>query len=336
MKKKYISIIIAVIVIIAIGVGFFVYKNNTQNKGIQKANELIKEREYDKALASFELVLDDHSNNQDAIKGKEMLEDYINANKKFNDGDLEESKKLLSNMPSEYSNYKELKEDVDSLKDKINKAIDDNKEIDKSIDNIRDLINKDEYTKAKKAIESLQNKNLDENQKKTLEDLKGRVDSELEKSDENSSSSNKENSNNLNSNNSNTNNSNTNNSSTSKSDMALARIKYLNRLNDIQNQIDSMEPGDTTAEMNENADAAYKAWDGALNDIYQYLKANLPSDEFKPLEKEEIQWIKQKEENAKQAADKYRGGTAATSVYLGSLGDDTKNRCYELVNEYMN
>ena len=118
--------------------------------------------------------------------------------------------------------------------------------------------------------------------------------------------------------------------------MALARIKYLNRLNDIQNQIDSMEPGDTTAEMNENADAAYKAWDGALNDIYQYLKANLPSDEFKPLEKEEIQWIKQKEENAKQAADKYRGGTAATSVYLGSLGDDTKNRCYELVNEYMN
>ena len=78
MQKKYISIIIAVIVIIAIGVGFFVYKNNTQNKGIQKANELIKEREYDKALASFELVLDDHSNNQDAIKGKEMLEDYIN------------------------------------------------------------------------------------------------------------------------------------------------------------------------------------------------------------------------------------------------------------------
>lgn len=331
MKKKYISIIIAVIVIIAIGVGFFVYKNNTQNKGIQKANELIKEREYDKALASFELVLDDHSNNQDAIKGKEMLEDYINADKKFNDGDLEEANKLLSNMPSEYSNYKELKEDVDSLKDKINKAIDDNKEIDKSIDNIRDLINKNEYNKAKKAIDSLQNKNLDENQKKTLEDLKGRVDSELEKSDENSSSSNKENSNNLNSNNSNTNN-----SSTSKSDMALARIKYLNRLNDIQNQIDSMEPGDTTAEMNENADAAYKAWDGALNDIYQYLKANLPSDEFKPLEKEEIQWIKQKEENAKQAADKYRGGTAATSVYLGSLGDDTKNRCYELVNEYMN
>lgn len=331
MKKKYISIIIAAIVVIGVGVGFFVYKNNSQNKGIEKANELIKEREYDKALASFEFVLDDHSNNQDAIKGKEMLEDYIDANKKFNDGDLEESKKLLSNMPSEYSNYKELKEDVDSLKDKINKSMDDNKEIDKSIDNIRDLINKNEYNKAKKAIDSLQNKNLDENQKKTLEDLKGRVDSELEKSDENSSSSNKENSNNLNSNNSNTNN-----SSTSKSDMALARIKYLNRLNDIQNQIDSMEPGDTTAEMNENADAAYKAWDGALNDIYQYLKANLPSDEFKPLEKEEIQWIKQKEENAKQAADKYRGGTAATSVYLGSLGDDTKNRCYELVNEYMN
>ena len=331
MKKKYISIIIAAIVVIGVGVGFFVYKNNSQNKGIEKANELIKEREYDKALASFELVLDDNSKNQDAVKGKEMLEDYMNANKKFNDGDLEEANKLLSNIPSEYSNYKELKEDVDSLKDKINKAIDDNKEIDKSIDNIRDLINRNEYNKAKKAIDSLQNKNLDENQKKTLEDLKGRVDSELEKSDENSSSSNKENSNNLNSNNSNTNN-----SSTSKSDMALARIKYLNRLNDIQNQIDSMEPGDTTAEMNENADAAYKAWDGALNDIYQYLKANLPSDEFKPLEKEEIQWIKQKEENAKQAADKYRGGTAATSVYLGSLGDDTKNRCYELVNEYMN
>ena len=330
MKKKYISIIIAAIVVIGVGVGFFVYKNNSQNKGIEKANELIKEREYDKALASFELVLDDHSNNQDAIKGKEMLEDYINADKKFNDGDLEEANKLLSNMPSEYSNYKELKEDVDSLKDKINKAIDDNKEIDKSIDNIRDLINRNEYNKAKKAIDSLQNKNLDENQKKTLEDLKGRVDSELEKSDENSSSSNKENSNNLNSNNSNTNN-----SSTSKSDMALARIKYLNRLNDIQNQIDAMSP-ETSRECTERSKEAYNAFDGALNDIYGYLKENLPSDEFKALEKNEVQWIKLKEQNAQEAKDEWPGADGSTDVYFSSLADDTKNRCYELVNEYMN
>lgn len=323
MKKKYISIIVAIIVIIAVGagLGFFVYQNNTQNKGIEKANELIKEREYDKALASFELVLDDNSKNQDAIKGKEMLEDYIDADKKFNEGNLDEANKLLSNMPNEYSNYKELKEDVDSLKDKINKAIDDNKEIDKSIDNIRDLINKNEYTKAKNAIDSLQNKNLDENQKKILEDLKGRIDSELKKVNEKANSSNEDNSNNLN---------------TSKSDMALARIKYLNKLNDIQSQIDSMEPGETTLEMDQNEDAAYKAWDGALNDIYGYLKENLPSDEFKALQQDEIRWIKQKEENANQVKEKYKGGSMAGMMCTSSLAGDTKDRCYELVNEYMN
>lgn len=326
MKKKYISVIIAIIVVIAIGGGFFVYQNNTKNKGIEKANKLIKEREYDKALASFELVLDDYPNNQDAKKGKEMLEDYMNANKNFDDRNLEDANRLISDMPNEYSNYKELKEDVDSLKDKISKEINNNKNIYKDIDNIRDLIKKDKYTEAKKALESLQNKSLDESQKKTLEDLKGRIDSELKKVDERYNSSNK------NDNNSSTNS----NLNTSKSDIALARIKYLNRLSDIQNQLDSMNPGETTLEMLRNADETYKAWDGALNDIYQYLKENLPSDKFKVLQQDEIRWIKQKEENAKKEREKYEGGSMAGIMYSSSLASDTRNRCYELVNNYMN
>lgn len=317
MKKKYITIIVIVVLVILIGgAGFFIYKSTTQNKGIEKANELIKEREYSKALASFELVLDDDSNNQEALKGKEILEDYIDAEKDFNEGNLKEANKALENMPNSYSNYKELKEDVDSLKGKVNNGLKENEDIDKEISNIRDLINKNEYSQAKKAMDLLQNKKLNEDQKKTFNDLKGRIDSELKKSNNNSS---------------------TNKSNTSgKSDMALDRIKYLNKLKDIQNQIDSMAPGDTTVEINQNTDAAYKAWDGALNDIYGYLKDNLPNDKFKVLEKDEVRWIKEKEKNAKEAADKYKGGTAATSVYLGSLADQTKDRCYELVNEYMN
>ncbi len=58
MKKRQliITIIIAIIILIVGGTTFFIYQGESKNKGIEKAKQLIEQRQYDKALASFELV----------------------------------------------------------------------------------------------------------------------------------------------------------------------------------------------------------------------------------------------------------------------------------------
>ena len=309
MKKKHIiiTLIVIIIIIAACGIGFYVYKNSAINKQLEKADSLVNESEYDKALAQYELILDNDSDNKKAKEAKEMLEEYLDAKKLYDEGKLDEAKESIEKINKSYESYNNFKDNIEGLREKINEGLKTNKDIDSSISKARDLIENKKYEEAKKVLDKINSSDLKENQKQTIYDLKGRVDSEIKNKTE-----------------------------SKKESLATDRMRFLNELNDIQKDINDMPPGDTTAEMNEFADREYKLWDNALNEIYGYLKNNLPQDKFKALEQDEVRWIKEKEAKAKDAADKFKGGTAAPSVYLGTLADETKDRCYKLVNDYMN
>ncbi|WP_455539357.1 lysozyme inhibitor LprI family protein [Terrisporobacter sp.] len=53
------------------------------------------------------------------------------------------------------------------------------------------------------------------------------------------------------------------------------------------------------------------------------------------MKSEEVVWIKHRDKKAENDASEYAGGTMEGLVYVGSLADSTKERCYELVNTYM-
>lgn len=113
---------------------------------------------------------------------------------------------------------------------------------------------------------------------------------------------------------------------------------YLKMLDDIQEQIDkehNMQNAMTTYEMRNTNGAQYDLWDGALNTIYNDLKNTLSSDDMKKLEKEELTWIAQKENDAKKESEKAKGGTLEQVLYGSSIVESTKKRCYELVNKYL-
>ena len=309
MKKKHIiiTLIVIIIIIAACIIGFYVYRNSAINKQIEKADSLVNDSEYDKALAQYELILDNDSDNKKAKEAKEMLEEYLHAKKLYDEGKLDEAKESIEKINKSYESYNNFKDNIEGLREKINESLKTNKDIDSSISKARDLIENKKYEEAKKVLDKINSSDLKENQKQTIDDLKGRVDSEIKNKEQ------------------------------SKNEiLATERIKFLNELNDIQKDINEMPAGDTTAEMHEFADNEYKLWDNALNKIYRYLKNNLPQDKFKALEQDEVRWIKEKEAKAKDAADKFKGGTAEPVVYLGALADETKDRCYKLVNEYMN
>ncbi|MBV7276295.1 DUF1311 domain-containing protein [Clostridiaceae bacterium UIB06] len=91
----------------------------------------------------------------------------------------------------------------------------------------------------------------------------------------------------------------------------------------------------TTADMREAANERYKKWDSALNEIYGVLRGDLSSSDMKKLQNEEIQWISDRDAKAKKASSEMKGGTMEPVIYINSLADTTKQRCYELVEKYM-
>lgn len=113
--------------------------------------------------------------------------------------------------------------------------------------------------------------------------------------------------------------------------------EYLKKLDSLDEYLKTSvnEGSGTTIEMKEAENTRYKSWDDMLNEIYNLLKTQLTEDEMKKLQEEEIEWIKYRDETAENEAKKFEGGTLQPIAYISSLTKTTKNRCYELVNNYM-
>ena len=113
--------------------------------------------------------------------------------------------------------------------------------------------------------------------------------------------------------------------------------EYLKKLDSLDEYLKTSVNGGsgTTIEMKEAENTIYKSWDDMLNEIYNLLKTQLTEDEMKKLQEEEIEWINYRDETAKNESKEFEGGTIYPIMYTSSLTKTTKNRCYELVNNYM-
>ncbi|MDP4099437.1 DUF1311 domain-containing protein [Paenibacillus sp. P96] len=114
--------------------------------------------------------------------------------------------------------------------------------------------------------------------------------------------------------------------------------EYLQKLDEVEESLADLkalnEEG-TTVSMNKAAEETYKRWDTALNEIYSELKQQLPDSEMAALKEEQLNWIQQRDETAAKEAAQYEGGTMEGLQYVATQAGVTKERCYELVEEYM-
>lgn len=87
--------------------------------------------------------------------------------------------------------------------------------------------------------------------------------------------------------------------------------------------------------INLNLNNAYQKWDALLNEVYQYLKSTKDSSTFASIEKDEIRWIKEKENAINTWADNYIAvygyGTIVTGHSLSVGISYTKERVYYLI-----
>lgn len=111
--------------------------------------------------------------------------------------------------------------------------------------------------------------------------------------------------------------------------------EYLQMLDEIEAELQNKPIGETQIEMEQFETEAYEIWDDALNKVYGALETQLPPDQMEKVREEQRKWIKLKYENARKEAAQYEGGSMESLTYIATQGKMTKERCYELVENYM-
>ncbi|WP_226526871.1 lysozyme inhibitor LprI family protein [Metabacillus niabensis] len=110
---------------------------------------------------------------------------------------------------------------------------------------------------------------------------------------------------------------------------------YLKKLNEMEESDRYTEAKTTTVEMEEQEEERYKKWDKELNEIYGVLKDQLDSDQMEELRKQQRNWVTHRDEAAKEASLRYEGGSTESLEYVATQASLTRERCYELVANYM-
>ena len=118
--------------------------------------------------------------------------------------------------------------------------------------------------------------------------------------------------------------------------LADKRYKYIGKLEEIQNEINSFSQNySNNADMIEGEATALKLWDDELNKIYGEIKENTHPKEMEIIKRKQLEWIEHRDKEAKKESGKNGDGSLSGVVYNSTLARLTKERCYELVNTYM-
>ncbi|MGG0720498.1 lysozyme inhibitor LprI family protein [Robertmurraya massiliosenegalensis] len=125
---------------------------------------------------------------------------------------------------------------------------------------------------------------------------------------------------------------------TKSPDVSSLKEEYLQKLQDVEASLASqrkiLETG-TQVDMTEAQGEILRSWDNALNEIYRELEKSLPENEMSRLREEQRKWIAYRDETAKEESLPYEGGSMQSLQYLSTQANLTEDRCYELVEGFM-
>lgn len=116
---------------------------------------------------------------------------------------------------------------------------------------------------------------------------------------------------------------------------AVGKTKALNELATLEKQETHGNVASDHEILNE-IEGNYQLWDNKINEIYNTLKNNMSADAFQSLKTEQIAWIKDKESQVKTIGTNPMNGSMRRIEAKEAKYNMTKERCYELVNKYMN
>ncbi len=293
--------------------------NETFDKAMEEGKIAVASKEYDKAQNLFGLAVEENKKDEEANKLYSQTQKLVEAEKLKEEGKIEKSVNLCNEISKIDSESDVVKKQVIELRKELKGLVENTDqleiEIKEGIAKSEELMSNNKYEDAKKELEKLSqeigdNKSFDTDLEKI---------NELIKQCEEIMNKHKEETN-------------------TKSELASKRSVYLDKLDKIEYDLEELSylyDSGVTANMSEAASKEHKRWDDALNEIYGVLKQYLPSDEMSKLKQKELNWISYRDKTAKEESLLNEGGTLEGLTYISVLGTLTKERCYELVENYM-
>lgn len=172
-KKKVKNISFMLIVLFS-GILILSGCGNKIKKQMENAINNINSGQYSEAKKEINEILKEDSSNSEANLLNNIITNFENAKKLYENKEYNKANEEISKLPNEYSNYN-IKNDIDTLKNNINKKLDEIKEIDTKINDVNKLINDGNLDEASKNLDALKNKELTEIQNKKINDLKSKL-----------------------------------------------------------------------------------------------------------------------------------------------------------------
>lgn len=310
MKKRLIMSIALILTL-----GLTGCENSLVKKSINQAKSLIEIKNYNKALLSLEIALDEDEDNEEANKLYNIVNQYQKSKSLLDEGNINEAKKFLDKIENEYINYT-IKEDIDNLKQQVENKINEIELINNNLNNLLGLIDEKKYNEANTLFEEINKSSLNEEQKIKVKELKTRIDSELSEIEAQKKES----------------------EANNKKQYGGTKQKYIEKLNSLDKEINSAREiyqQGSTLDFVSGENTSMTKWDDMLNEIYSLLKVQLSETEMEELKNKQINWIDYRDTTAKNEAEAFGTGSLSRVQYILTLSEVTKDRCYELVNIYM-
>lgn len=171
MKKIKVITIGLLLVISMVGCG-----NKIVDRAIEQGNLFMSKKEYDKALASFQIAIDEGSKDESITKIVQIIETYNKSVTLFEQGNSEEAKNSIEEINQDYINYS-IKDDIDNLKIEIEEKYSLTQEINEEFNQLEEFASAKNYDEAENIIKNLNEKELTEEQKNKILEFENKIQS---------------------------------------------------------------------------------------------------------------------------------------------------------------
>lgn len=146
--------ILLIMILILYSISLLGCSNNDASEAKENGKLELQNKEYNKALSSFNYAKDKGSNDEEVKKLIEMINDFYIGKKLIDQGSFKEAQKVLDEINKDYVNYS-IKTDIDDLKLDLVTYKENNEFINNEISSIEQLMSDSNYTDAKTKANNL-------------------------------------------------------------------------------------------------------------------------------------------------------------------------------------
>lgn len=168
--KRSIKALILVVLITILSLNLIA--RSSSNKALDKGKELINEGQYEKAVVSLELALDENPKNKEAKELKDMIENYLEASKALDEGKIRKAEVKIQNVGEKSNEFPNFKKCVDALNKNIDEKSEYDKDIKSDMEKLEKFIDNKNYSDAVLLTKSLDGRVRTKEQKEKLEQIK--------------------------------------------------------------------------------------------------------------------------------------------------------------------